>query len=990
MTWEAQTRDDTASMRRTWLCALAIAVAMADSPPPSIAQVAPLAATTTPEVADQQPRFAPTVIPGTLAEVLPEAAAPIPTIATTQTWAFAEPIGRVEPWKFSARLPQSDEPALAVLRPAVFPGPREEEEVVEPVGVEPVLALSAPLEDGAAIRLNSTGKAISLPVSFRGESEDFGEITIRIDADDSIHVPKAALISALKPVLDPADQARLATIPEAGDNVALTAVTRAGFDVSYDQAALELRYKETPNPDRVSELSMRGKKSVRSTANDAKPAFVSGYLNMFVGADHRWPERTSEAASSARLGLQAVMRAGNVVFENDLAYDGLVDTATCPTGAVCTYDHAQGFKRQRSTFVYDMPEHDVRVYSGDVAPETTSFQRSPDVLGFVIEKSGQTFRPGESIKASGRSSFRLERPATVDVTVNGIVAQTLTLKPGTYRLSDLPLSTGANAVELVITDDTGAKRALRFDAHFDGDLLAVGQDEWSVSGGVPSFLRDNERVYRPSELFATGFYRRGVTDEITGEAHLQADHYVVMGGLGAATVTPYGLIGIRGAVSAGAPDVGLAINMTYALPNVDGPFAYWTGKRDSFRLGAGLRSSGFRAPGGFLTTATGVLTAQQRYKLRLSASHAMPLGNGINLSLAGHYQFDDADQIEQSTYTLTGDRYSLDATLSSALTPWSTGSLTTGYSNETQVSTDRLAAISGELRVMARISFRPADNASAATTYDSLNKEATLSGSYGAGRGIGRWDTNVDVTQRDHDQTRANGSLGYYGNRADVRVAHSGGLNLLDAKGSAPASTSQRTSVTVGTALMFADGAFGIGAPVRGNGFAIIEPHSSLAGKRVTVGTDDEIVAHSDFLGPAVVSGIAAYQPSTQSIDVEDAPVGYDLGAGSFTTHAPYRAGYKIPLGSAYSVTTFGTLESSTGEPIALLTGKAIAAADPARQVEVFTNGSGKFAAEGLAPGRWSVVMATDGAPTTFILEIPSGTQGLFKAGTLKPSETAR
>ena len=117
-----------------------------------------------------------------------------------------------------------------------------------------------------------------------------------------------------------------------------------------------------------------------------------------------------------------------------------------------------------------------------------------------------------------------------------------------------------------------------------------------------------------------------------------------------------------------------------------------------------------------------------------------------------------------------------------------------------------------------------------------------------------------------------------------------------------------------------------------------------------------------------------------------DLPIGYSLGAGTFDTFAPYRGGYKFEVGSAYSVQAFGTLLKSDGEPIALLTGVAYTADNPEKQVAVFTNSSGKFGADGLAPGKWIIDMATEGAPTRFVIDIPKGTDGLYQAGTLKPA----
>jgi outer membrane usher protein len=68
------------------------------------------------------------------------------------------------------------------------------------------------------------------------------------------------------------------------------------------------------------------------------------------------------------------------------------------------------------------------------------------------------------------------------------------------------------------------------------------------------------------------------------------------------------------------------------------------------------------------------------------------------------------------------------------------------------------------------------------------------------------------------------------------------------------------------------------------------------------------------------------------------------------------------------------------------MTGSASAVDRPGKRVSIFTNASGKFGAEGLAPGRWIIEMATDGSPLKFALDVPKGVDGLYKAGTLRPS----
>jgi outer membrane usher protein len=54
--------------------------------------------------------------------------------------------------------------------------------------------------------------------------------------------------------------------------------------------------------------------------------------------------------------------------------------------------------------------------------------------------------------------------------------------------------------------------------------------------------------------------------------------------------------------------------------------------------------------------------------------------------------------------------------------------------------------------------------------------------------------------------------------------------------------------------------------------------------------------------------------------------------------------------------------------------------------VELFTNRTGSFGAQGLAPGKWIIEMPTEPGPTRYVFEIPDGVTGLHSAGTLKPA----
>ena len=69
------------------------------------------------------------------------------------------------------------------------------------------------------------------------------------------------------------------------------------------------------------------------------------------------------------------------------------------------------------------------------------------------------------------------------------------------------------------------------------------------------------------------------------------------------------------------------------------------------------------------------------------------------------------------------------------------------------------------------------------------------------------------------------------------------------------------------------------------------------------------------------------------------------------------------------------------------MTGTAHPDGKPDKHVLLFTNGEGKFGAEGMAPGRWIAEMASDSGPLRYVIDVPDGSNGFVKIGTLHPVE---
>jgi outer membrane usher protein len=833
-------------------------------------------------------------------------------------------------------------------------------------------------------RLNPTGRTVSISVPLKDGELTLGETVIQLTASDNILIEKAGFTEHLAQVLnEPALQA-VAALPDSAGFVPIESFADTGVGVRFDPGLQELLIDARAEQRPAGNLSLGGYPTQRPSAALIQPQSAAGYVNITVGLDQLW-ETDSVAVSSDGRGLSgrvefdSGLRAGGVVVENRAAFDGDVDTNVCPVGATCRYGHVAGLKRQSSRLIYDIPEQQMRVTLGDTDAVGVPLQRSAEVLGLSVEKSARKLNPGENLAAASAGSFRLERASSVDVIVNGAVVQRLQLRPGNYNLRDLPLSAGANSIELAITADNGERQTQMISAYSDPGLLAAGKSEWAFAAGLPSYLLDNERSYSGDGYFGTGIFRYGFNDGLTALANLQGDGDVIMGGLGADIGTRFGIVGLHGAASAGEHANGLAANIFWSYSNFDG----WIGDGgESLHFNAEYRSPDFRTPNEHLEGADGILFADFNYWLSLAGSWSAPITEKVTATLSARYMFDDDGQTFLHTDAISEDRFGLDLTLASSVTPTVNASFLIGYSNELYrrglVQDDTQ---DGEFRAAIRFNVRPGDHGTVSGGYDTLGNQATVSAYQGAGSGIGRWDTSIDVQNRGYEEVASvNATAGYTGNRAEVRVSH-----YADADGSTSEGARQRTSLRAGTAIAFAGDKVAIGAPVRGGAFAVVAPHPSLAGREISAGGIDNAVAKADTFGNGLVSNIPAYMPGSISVDVDDLPLGYSLGSGAFDTLAPYKAGYAIEVGSNYSVSVVGTLTFADGQPVALVTGIGHPEEQPDKVITLFTNSEGRFGAEGLAPGRWIVDMATEGSAARFVIEIPAGTDGLFQAGTLTP-----
>jgi outer membrane usher protein len=828
-------------------------------------------------------------------------------------------------------LPETDLPETGVGDRAAFMqnDAATAEQAAPAVTVNPVAAERAP-------KLNPTGRDITLSAPLRDGNFVLSEVSFILGADDSLRVDTKSFLDALRPVLAAEKIADLQNKLTGLDYAPVATFEQLGYIVRYDPATIGITVQIPADVRTARDLSLR-RFDDPSTGNFYLPAALSGYVNFRGFADYIWSgaDRGFQAPTSL---IDSAIRYKNVVLENE---------ATLSLGS----SNRSFFSREGTRLVYDDRNRLIRFAAGDLISSSRGFAGSPQIAGLSAQRIYSIVDPLRSVQPTGDRTFTLTRPGTLEALINGRPIRSVRLEPGVYNVRDFPFVQGTNNVQFNITDDAGGVQSIAFSQFFDRTLLAPGLTEFSLQAGIFAPFSSSSRSYQFDEPAASGWFRRGVSDALTLGGNFSArDDGVALG----AEVTVASAFGIFGADFAFSQvrDAGTGFAGNLSLQK---SFGGYTSIARSIELSAEYRSKNFTNPG------FGGIGVDNRITWNLSAGYSQPIAASQYLSVSGNYSiarsgFSNAASARLNyTYNIN-QRFnlSLDATY-----------------EDTPV-------FGREYGVRATLLVRLGRRSTGVAEVDSRTKRARIGYQTSRGEGVGAWTGSADLDVGEED-VGFNGGFNYTANRAELGVNHTTVYEFTGQR-----TDSQRTSIRAGTAIVFADGKFGLSRPIF-DSFAMVAPHKSLNGAQVVLDPrENYYTAKSGMLGPAVEPNLAAYIRRTVTYDVPNAPIGYDLGTGSAKVMPPYRGGYLITAGSDYSVTALGTLIGTDGVPISLLAGKAteIGVTDP-KTLTIFTNRTGRFGVSGMREGRWRIEMPTE-PPTVVEVEIPDEALGVVRLGEVK------
>jgi outer membrane usher protein len=789
----------------------------------------------------------------------------------------------------------------------------------------PARAQTAP-----AIAATTAPRALNLTVPLLDGTVYLGDVPVTVlDGEAEVLAPSERVLDLLMPVLEPGALARLRDTL-AGKSMVRPSEIGGQVRLRYaaDKVALIADVALPARAHRALPISPAGGEP--GGAFEA-PARFSAYLNA------RGTLRIAgDAGAQGLMFLDGAARTGKVVLEGD---------ATWQTG-----DGFDRFERRNTRLVLDAADHALRLSAGDLLTEARGYQSAPALAGISVIRSYGVLQPQRDIRPSGQGGFTLELPSIVEIYVNEQLVRRIELPPGNYDLRDFPFAQGASNVRLAIRDGSGRSENLRFDAFIDQSQLAKGIDEFGLFAGVhaPPGLAGPRYS---DDLALTGYYRRGISDRLTLGANLQADGRGQLGGVQAILASPLGTWRADATVSRDAKvGGGVAASVTFHRS-----FGASQGAASVLSVSLEGATRAFRP--------IGPLGQVHPYAFQLDAQYVHgfsdTLSAGASVRLAKGWQRDE--RIE-----------SYRANLDWLVTPRARLMVEARYDGPRYWERSEIAVRIG-------LRYQLGQTSSAGVDYDSGWRAARLSYNRSAGEGVGSYSVAAEA-EHTPAGTVLNADASYVTNRAEFGFSR---FTNLEGTGRSV------TSLRLGSSIAFADGAVTIGAPVS-DSFAIVTPHRSLAGSEIRVDESGAgYAASTGVLGTALRGDLGSYFERTITVQSPDAPLTANLGRGTFRLRPSYRSGYRLQVGSDYSVSVVGRLLDGAGAPLRLVAGVAREERENGAVVDIFTNGEGRFGATGLRPGRWRLVFAGD-KQVSYALDIAGDAGAVIALGTLAPDGTDR
>lgn len=785
--------------------------------------------------------------------------------------------------------------------------------------------------------INPYDRDINLTVPLQFNRRVLGELPVLLTSDDRFIVDSAGFKALINPLLTEAAQAELDATLAGRTSFEPEAIGGSGIALDYDPEQLAVLVLRIDPTRRVPESLFRG-----GTPDPAErgPEDFSAYLNTSMALQRR--ESTGDIDKPS-IFLNGAVRYRGLVFEADV--QGRDDRFTD------TYE----VDRRYARFVYDQPEEYRRWVLGDLSPETRGRQGFVELGGLGVARQKRRFESFRNNVLTGARQIVLQENSVVRVLRNGVFVREFRLDPGQYDVSNLPLTTGSNDIQLEIEGQSGRRESVAYNAYLDSIDLEPGDYEYAAYVGVVSNRGFGSPDYSDGDVAFSGYYRKAFLDRPSIGVGLQASRDVqTLTGQTQYILGAGSRLRLDGALSNSRfVDQGYAFAVSYDY------ILDYGGTADVWTVVADYTSENFAELGNPLGQNPTAWTFSGAYSRRFSPDWTV--------ALSGSYR--------QSRDNLFGDSYSLSATSTYRFSREWNVQIGAEYLDLGIPNNSPFGGFGGEgFGVTAALVWTPRYDRRAEARYSSARDSGSIRFQQAPENRVDSFGYSLAATHDDGAKT-VSGQVDYISNRFDASLSH-----LAFGESFSNITQEQVTSLRVGTSFATTGGKVAMGRTIF-DSFAIVYPHETLDGGVIAGETLEggRFTSRSGAFGPALDNTLTSYVNQSVRYDAIDAPLGYDIGEGIVRVRPAYRSGYAIEVGSSKFVSALGRLVGNQDKPVALVSGRVIALDDPTAEPELFfTNSVGRFAVQKLEPGKRYRVELFSSPATSFEFAVPADNDGLL------------
>lgn len=748
---------------------------------------------------------------------------------------------------------------------------------------------------------------------------------------------EAVSASALQGLLGPrVDAAIWSTLKDEGQinaqgMVSLTALAEKGVDIDFDPASLNLSVAVAEDAFGQAEVNF----AIDYVPFSPSESGELSWLNS-VNFSHResWSDDASGHYSSLDW-LQQLNIGGASGLNLQLA--NYLESA----GSEVT------FLRGEWTAYYDNPYAPYRVSLGDVESGVSGLSSNILLGGVSIKSDYAELQPQRVIGPNNEQELVLQESADVEVVINGQVIFSSRLDAGRFNLKNIPMLNGANDITVHVTYLSGKRETFVFTQFYNSNLLNEGMVNYALSAGVPSTFADNGIEYLDTWAM-TGFIEYGLTSWLTLGANGTAAKYGQLGGVIATVGTDWGNVSGRVALS---DHDGARTGAVGALGFESAVMGASDSQSPNLRLSAEFADSYANTP-----WEEDVLPASYH---RYLANYVWSISPQWDATFSGSYYRDQDHHTQRSATSMLN---------------WTTGDVSVGAGvTYTEFSAGGLSDTYYFVTFDWRWNHKPS-GINLGGSYNSNDNQTRLDVSKSANDRVGSTGFRV-LAEHDDNRERQSAQVNHTANRVRLEVE----LERNETRRASEASYS--AALRGNTAIGYVDGKWGWGRAQTGP-FVVTHVHPTLSGHDAQLGInqdgDYKASASADIGG--LLSLPMAYADNTFDINVPDAPVGYDWGESRHRIAPGAATGHFMMIGSDTSYTAKGVLLREGGDAVSYLQGTL---SKGGVSLPFFTNQSGRFFIQGVAPGIYTLTLGGDRyRPLTVLVEAQG--DRLIELGTLQ------